>query len=116
MNKVFRRTANSRLVMVSTSSLFLAACSAFSIHHVDVQQGNALEPKDIDQLEVGMTPAQVRYLLGEPMIDDSYHANRWDYVYYYDPGKGPVEERKLTVFFDGGQVIKIKGPRKIANG
>ena len=116
MSKAHNHIAKPCLAVVIATSFMLTACSVFSIHHVDVRQGNALEPKNIDQLEIGMTPAQVRYLLGDPMIDDSYHANRWDYVYYYDPGKGPVEERKLTVFFDDGQVVKIEGPQEIANG
>lgn len=116
MSKAFGRTWKPHPAAAIAFSLMLGACSVFSVHHIDVRQGNALEPKAIDQLQVGMTYAQVRYLLGNPMLDDDYHADRWDYVYYYDPGKGAVRERQLIVFFDDGQVVKIKGPREIATG
>jgi outer membrane protein assembly factor BamE len=89
----------------------LSACSVFSVHKIDVQQGNALEQKTVEQLEVGMNTEQVLYLLGNPIIDDSYHANRWDYVYYFKPGDEPAQRRKLTVFFEDGQVVRIERPQ-----
>ncbi|MBA2408868.1 MAG: outer membrane protein assembly factor BamE [Gammaproteobacteria bacterium] len=92
-------------------SLVLAGCSVFSVHRIDVRQGNALKERDVKQLELGMNPEQVTYLLGNPLIDDSYHTDRWDYVYYYDPGYGKTEQRRLTVFFESGQVIRIKRPQ-----
>jgi outer membrane protein assembly factor BamE len=82
----------------------------FEVHKVDVRQGNALEQEAVERLEVGMNEEQVRFLLGNPIIDDSYHPNRWDYVYYYKPGDGPVEHRRLTVFFENGEVVRIERP------
>jgi outer membrane protein assembly factor BamE len=101
---------------VSILSTLLSACTVFRIHEIDVQQGNALDQKAMTQLEVGMNAEQVRYLLGNPLIDDSYHANRWDYVYYFKPGHGPAHRRKLTVFFENGQVVRIEQPQKGADG
>jgi hypothetical protein len=37
-------------------------------------------------------------------------------VYYYDPGDGPVKQRQMTVFFEDGQVVKIKRPHVTADG
>jgi outer membrane protein assembly factor BamE len=111
-NRIMPRCAAACIVV----GLLLASCSVFSVHRIDVRQGNALEPQAIEQLEVGMTEEQVRYLLGSPMISDSYHDNRWDYVYYYDPGDGPVKQRQMTVFFEDGQVVKIKRPHVTADG
>ena len=48
---------------------------------MDVQQGNLLDAEQVDQLEVGMTRSQVRFLLGTPMVVDSFDPDRWDYVY-----------------------------------
>lgn len=95
--------------------IFLAAlphygCSSgpFSIHKIDVQQGNALPMDKIDQLEVGMTPEQVRFLLGYPLVTDLFRPNRWDYVYYFKPGGKPPEERRVTLYFEDGRVVKIE--------
>jgi outer membrane protein assembly factor BamE len=47
-----------------------------------------------------MTREQVRFVLGTPAIIDPFHAARWDYPYYFKPGRGPTVERRFTVFFD----------------
>jgi len=35
----------------------------------------------------GMTRSQVRYLLGTPMVADSFDKERWDYIYYLKKGR-----------------------------
>lgn len=60
----------------------LVAGAAGCVYVQPISQGNVLKQEDIDQVEVGMTRSQVRFLLGTPMVDDPFHANRWDYVYY----------------------------------
>ena len=50
------------------------------IYKQNVQQGNAHEQEDLDQLELGMTKKQVAYLLGTPAIHDPFHQDRWDYI------------------------------------
>ena len=84
--------------------LALAAC----VYRVDVQQGNLLKDKDILQVEVGMTRSQVQFLLGTPMVSDSFHRDRWDYAYYLRKGRSPdVERRWVVVFFENDRVSKI---------
>ncbi len=80
----------------------------FSIHRIDVQQGNALEEEDVALLREGMTPEQVRFLMGTPMITDPFRPERWDYVYYFRPGSRPPVLRRVTVFFEGGEVVRIE--------
>ncbi|MBA3563910.1 MAG: outer membrane protein assembly factor BamE [Gammaproteobacteria bacterium] len=98
----------------------LAACCIFGIglsacvYRIDVQQGNYLEPETIEQVEPGMTRSQVRFLLGTPMVADPFHADRWDYVYYFKPGKRrKPESRRFTVFFEGDSVARVENT---ANG
>ena len=84
--------------------LALAAC----VYRVDVQQGNLLKDKDILQVEVGMTRSQVQFLLGTPMVADSFHRDRWDYAYYLRKGRSPkVERRWVVVYFENDRVSKI---------
>lgn len=94
----------------SAVPLLLAVCLIGAcVYRVDVQQGNYLEPETIEEVESGMTRSQVQFLLGTPMIADPFHANRWDYVYYFKPGKGRrVETRRFTVFFEGDAVTRVE--------
>ncbi len=80
----------------------------FSIHRIDVQQGNALEEDEIALLREGMTPEQVRFLLGTPLVTDPFRPQRWDYVYYFRPGSRKPVLRRVTVFFEGGEVVRIE--------
>lgn len=74
-------------------------------YKMDIQQGNMIEPEDVAQVKVGMTQAQVDYLLGMPISRDTFKQHRWDYVYYLKKNHEPVEERHLTVFFDEHGVV-----------
>lgn len=86
----------------------LTAC----VHRIEIQQGNFLDPKDIDRVAVGMTRLQVRSLLGTPMVADPFEESRWDYVYYLRKGRLEQPERRhFIVFFDGeDKVARIERP------
>jgi outer membrane protein assembly factor BamE len=94
------------------ASLLLQGCGSglFSVHRPDVQQGNALENDRIEQLQMGMTREQVRFLLGDPLLRDPFHGDRrWEYIYYLKPGDGAAERRRLTVYFDAAyRVARIE--------
>ncbi len=78
------------------------------VHRIDIQQGNFLEPKDVDRVAVGMTRVQVRALLGTPMVADPFETHRWDYIYYLKRGrlKEPVH-RQFTVYFEEDKVVRV---------
>ena len=63
---------------------------------MDIQQGNYLEGKSVDQLQVGMTRTQVRYLLGTPLVPDCFDKDRWDYLYYFRHGRLPPPGRSAA--------------------
>jgi outer membrane protein assembly factor BamE len=76
---------------------------------MDVQQGNYLEGKTVDQLQVGMTRTQVRYLLGTPLVPDVFDKDRWDYLYYFRHGRHrPNEPRRLEVYFKEDKVTRFE--------
>jgi outer membrane protein assembly factor BamE len=78
------------------------------VYQAALSQGNLLDQEDIDQVEVGMTRGQVRFLLGTPMIDDPFHENRWDYVYFLRIGRDKATfKRWISVYFDGDNVTEI---------
>jgi len=79
------------------------------VYRLDVQQGNLLEQQDIDAVKVGMTRSQVHFLLGTPVVDDPFDKDRWDYMYYFRPGKKrKVERRWVIVYFDDDTVREIR--------
>ena len=80
----------------------------FTVYKIDIQQGNAVDPKKVRQLEIGMTKSQVEYLMGTPLITDLFHPERWDYVYYLIPDYGERQRRHVAVFFEGGTVSRIE--------
>ena len=90
----------------------LMGCSRglLSVHRIDVQQGNALKQESVELLTVGMNPEQVRYLLGHPMVTDLFHPDRWSYIYYFKPGNGDAENRRLNIYFNNDRVVRIEKP------
>ena len=67
----------------------------------DLQQGNWVTRQQVEQLRVGMTRDQVRFVLGSPTLTDIFHGNRWEYPYVFREGKSrDGEQRRFTVFFD----------------
>lgn len=91
----------------------LAGCNPlriFSVHTMEIQQGNYLTQEMVSKLEAGMTRDQVRFVLGTPLLVDIFHENRWDYVYRRRRADSrAVEERRLTVFFDADRMVRIEG-------
>jgi outer membrane protein assembly factor BamE len=88
-------------------AIVLLAFTAGCVYRIDIQQGNFLEPKDIDRVAVGMTRLQVRSLLGTPMVADPFESSRWDYVYYYKRGRWKKpEQRHFIVFFDAADKVE----------
>lgn len=75
----------------------------------DIQQGNVVTQDQVNRLEPGMSMEQVRYLLGTPMLQDTFRNNRWDYVYTMKRGGDKLERQRVTLFFDDGMLSRIEG-------
>jgi len=94
-----------------TAALLFALAVAGCVYRMDIQQGNLLDVEQVDQLEVGMTRSQVRFLLGTPMVIDSFNLDRWDYVYSLRRGHSrKVTRRHLIVWFERDKVARIEEP------
>lgn len=105
----------SRLISAVLLSLLLTACSSYprilNEYKIDVQQGNVLSQEMVSQLRPGLSKDQVRFILGTPMLQDMFHASRWDYVYSLKKGStGEVELRKFSTFFDANnRLVRVAG-------
>ena len=105
-----------RLVLFLVLPL-LAACAnnpenrSWVTHRVDVRQGNMVTQEMVAQLKPGQTKDQVRFILGSPLVADMFHADRWDYVYRFQPGMlgTDLEQRHLVVFFEKNKLLRLEG-------
>jgi len=88
----------------------LAGCSFPGVYKVDIQQGNVVTQDMIDQLRPGMTRSQVRFIMGSPLITDTFHARRWDYLYSIEPGGGQRQQERVSlVFNENDQLTGLTG-------
>ena len=93
-----------------TGLLALAGCSFPGVYKIDIQQGNVVTQDMIDQLRPGMTRRQVRFIMGNPLITDTFHRDRWDYLYSIQPGGGQRYQEHVSLVFDGNdQLIGLAG-------
>ena len=86
--------------------LFLTNCSLFQ---VVINQGNIVDDEMLEKLEVGMTESQVKYILGTPLISDTFFPNRWDYYTSVSQGEMVLAETKVILYFEEGKLIKWEG-------
>ena len=102
-----------RLALSVCACLLLSACFLMP-YRIDVQQGNYIDRAEISKLKLDMTRAQVRFILGTPLIADPFNPNRWDYLYYNRP-KGTIKDvRRLTLYFDGDRLKRAFADAAVA--
>ena len=104
---------NTKLLLTSLTLvglLALAGCSFPGVYKIDIQQGNVVTQDMIDQLRPGMTRRQVRFIMGNPLIQDTFNTNRWDYLYSLQPGGGERQQERVSVVFNGNdQLVSLSG-------
>jgi len=79
------------------------------IYKQNVQQGNAIEQDDLDQVQLGMNKKQVAYLLGTPAVQDPFHKDRWDYISMLSRRGGEPVRRLVTLRFENDSLIATDG-------
>jgi len=110
-----------RLAGLLGSALLLGGCSSWannpdsllsmiSPHHLDVQQGNVITQEQVARLKPGMNRLQVRDVMGTPLLADTFHANRWDYVFTLRQGGRTVQRHNVVLIFDGDNLKTVTAP------
>ena len=97
------------LVLVLLCSACGTALPTVKPYKLDVQQGNVVTSKMLLQLRPGMTKSQVRFIMGTPLIQDSFHGNRWDYVYQLREKGKIVEQRRVILDFENELLKAVRG-------
>ena len=95
-------------VLAGALSLLASGCA----YRADLAQGNFVEQDAVSKLHSGMTPEQVRFVLGTPMLIDPFDASRWYYVHYLRRGWSDPEIQNLILLFSNGVLIDMQGDFK----
>jgi outer membrane protein assembly factor BamE len=77
-------------------------------YRIEVPQGNYVDQSMLVQIRTGMTPEQVRFALGTPLLIDPFRPERWDYVFRFQHPNGSADMRRATVFFENGKVARVE--------
>lgn len=99
------------LVIVVITTLSTTACSNW-IFRIDVPQGNYLDDRDVEKLRIAMTKEQVVFVLGNPVVEDSFDNDTWYYVYEMKRGmkkRGEDFKKDLIIKFEDGKVAEVTG-------
>lgn len=95
--------------------LLLAGCKQVPVlpsltpYKIDIQQGNHVTQEMVEKLKPGMSRAQVRFLLGTPLVVDPFRNDRWDYVYLYYKAGELTEQRRVSVIFEDDKLKRVDG-------
>ena len=95
-------TRLARQTTLATLFFLIAGCSSFEfpwVHKYDLQQGNIINQEMIDQLKPGMNKRQVRFIMGPPLLHDTFTNNRWDYYYGERKADGEKFQERVTIYF-----------------
>ena len=97
-------------VLAIVIALSVSACSSW-VYRIDIPQGNYLEQKDIDKLQIAMTKEQVKFILGSPVVEDTFNRNIWHYVYRFKSGKSAEfdSQKQFTITFEDNKVVNAEG-------
>jgi outer membrane protein assembly factor BamE len=98
------------ILLLLMTLVFASGC----VYRATISQGNLIKQEDLDQVEIGMTRNQVRFLLGTPLVDDPFHQARWDYVYFIRVGRQAATfKRWVTIVFEGDIVSEIREDQEL---
>jgi len=92
--------------VIITIVLSISSCSSW-VYRIDIPQGNYLEQKNIDKIQITMTKEQVKFILGSPVIIDAFDKDTWNYVYNFKSGRSKdlnVEKRFIIKFKDNSLI------------
>lgn len=94
-----------KIISIITITILLTGCA---VYKSEVQQGNALSNETVSQLQRGMSKAEVASLLGNPLLQDNFRSDRWDYVFFNGNGSKQSNKQNLVLLFKNDQLVQVK--------
>lgn len=100
-----------RLALIALCVFGLTACGDGLLHRIDQQQGNVLTEDMVAQLKPNMDREQVLFIMGQPVLKNSFDSDRWDYIYTFAPGSRNPEKKQLTLYFEDNKLVRLVGSK-----
>lgn len=100
---------SSQLFAILITACLLTACGDSLLHRLDQQQGNLVTEQMIKQLKPGMDREQVLFIMGQPVLRNSFDSDRWDYIYTFSPQSRSPEKRFITLYFQEDRLNRLVG-------
>ncbi|EPJ43798.1 MAG: smpA/OmlA domain-containing protein [Osedax symbiont Rs1] len=99
-----------KFLLLITSVIAISGCTQFpGVYKLDIPQGNILSQEAVNQLKPGMSPRQVQFIMGTPIIQDTFNENRWDYIYTMKAANQTPTLSRVTIIFTDGSLSNISG-------
>ncbi len=100
------------VAIITCLGLALSGCSSIifpGVYRIQVRQGNVITEEMVAKLKPGMTRRQVRFIMGTPLIEDTFNKDRWDYVYMARRGRKITKQARISLVFDGDRLASYSG-------
>ncbi len=96
-------------VLTACSSTTEMGARLITPFRADVVQGNFLSSEQVAMLRPGMSRAEVRNVLGTPLVTSVFHNDRWDYVFTLKRQSAPDQSFRYAVHFKGEALERFEG-------
>lgn len=100
-----------KILVISIVALLLTGCQIGQmpfVYHPPKQQGNVITDKQVTQLKAGQSKQQVQAIIGSPLLRTPFNSSEWHYVYRYQRHDKAIQQKSLTLTFDGDQLTTIE--------
>jgi len=77
-------------------------------YRMDIVQGNVVTQELAARVQPGMSRAQIRDILGSPMLTDPFHADRWDYIFTIRRQGTAPQRRDVVAFFKYDKLERLE--------
>ena len=99
---------NIRHPALATILIISLLSSGCIIYKVDIQQGNEITTEMVAMLKIGMTRQEVTHIIGQPLIKDPFHKDRWDYYYFKkNQQTGEIVQEIVSLHFSDKQLAEV---------
>ncbi len=95
--------------LLTLSFLAQSGCQFPRLYRITVQQGNVITQEMVNKLKPGMTRSQVAFVMGDPVLKNTFDENKWDYIYTVDLPGYYQEQKHLSLFFTGDVLAYMTG-------
>lgn len=95
-------------IVALIATLLLSGCSYLHVYRPDRQQGNIIKANKVNQLKLGMSPFEVKHIMGDPLLENTFEDNKLLYVYTFEPNAKPITEQRVVLTFRRDRLVKIE--------